>query len=613
MLPFGEAKETFFPDTFLALLCRAALDAGHDARLVRVYYDGRDPERDLEIGRRLEAWLDARQADLVVIERFFDPAPVRRHIERAPGRHTLVLSWGDADPIEGADFLIGMSPGATRTGRTRRSPWAGEMVEAFKELLSALVSGSSLEGLPGVARLVEGRIEAARPGRRAPLPSPFQPVLEHDVIALEEPPPLRRHYLLGNAGCPFADDPLENEHYAGLSLPRAEAVARLGCAFCFAGGDYQKRPDAEVVGALLEQIRYFRERSPSVRDFVVADQHPLRYLGPLIEAAALEGAREIRWLFSARVDSFVRERDRVVAAVEAARAAGHRLELYLSGFESFSDRELLRYNKGATASDLIAAVAQMRELALAYPGSFEYARAQGHSLILYSPWTTPEELLESVGAIRKHGLVELFSELGRNRVRLYRDLPIYYAAERDGAVIERWEGGDSGAGRRKGYAVERPWRFLDPRTRLARDLAEGLRELLGAQTELSQLRAAAEHARSLPPQAAGLPPEAVLEPVRTLERRMRALAGAEAAGPAARSGRGSSEPASPILFAGSCNNGCPSCANGDRYLPDEEHRLERELDEARAGGRSLLFAGREPTLHPGFLRLVRRGLGDDAR
>src|SRR5258708_32835018 len=82
VLPYGEPSEGFFPEALLGHLCALARDRGHEARIVRVYYDGRDAGRDAETRARLAGWLEERAADLVVVERLFDPAPVREHVSR---------------------------------------------------------------------------------------------------------------------------------------------------------------------------------------------------------------------------------------------------------------------------------------------------------------------------------------------------------------------------------------------------------------------------------------------------------------------------------------------------------------------------------------------------
>ncbi|MCB9574412.1 MAG: hypothetical protein H6709_20210 [Kofleriaceae bacterium] len=337
----------------------------------------------------------------------------------------------------------------------------------------------------------------------APLPAaadttrPLRPVLDHEVIAVGPPPAVTRRTVFGNAGCPYAADPLAAPHFAGVTLPTTIEVARLGCAFCAMGGDYERRPDAEVVASIVDQALHITRGAPATRELVLDDQAALRYLAALIRAAAAAGVPPVRWLFAARSDTLVRERARLDAAIAAAEATGHVVECYLTGFEAFSAAELARYHKGVTVDDQLAAVATLRARTAAHPtAAFRHADARGHSLILWNPWTTPDDLADTVAIVRGHGLVDLFDELGRNRLRLYPDLPIFHAAARDGALVDAWQPGDHGAARGKGYHQERPWRFLDARTRLAWELAEALRARLGRATEPAQLAAIAAHARA---------------------------------------------------------------------------------------------------------------------
>jgi pyruvate-formate lyase-activating enzyme len=590
VLPYGEPRDGFFPDTLLGLLCAEARAAGHRGEILRVYYDGHDAAGDAAIRARLLDWLERRSVDLVVFERLFDPDPVRAFTAGAPHRRALIVSRGDSyDPIEGVDYVV---------GDRARSPTIPELVVAFRRVLAARAAG------------LEPSTEL--PLERTHEPLAFRPVVEHDVIAPGDPPPVVRKTLFGNVGCPFADDAAANPHYAGLRLAQAPTVARHGCAFCNMGGDYQKRPDVEVVAALVDQALYFQARVPSLQELVLSDQHAIRYLAALLDAARAAGVRPTRWLFAARPDTFVRERRRVEAAIEAARSGGHAIEVYLSGFEAFCDRELDRYNKGIHVGEQLAAVAAMRELAASHPGTFAYARARGHSLILWNPWTTPEDLSESVETIRAHGLAELFRELGRNRLRLYRSLPVFHAAERDGALTDQWDAGDEGAARRKGYSVEHPWRFLDPRTRMAHDLASVLRDRLGAESEVGQLRAVVEACVSWTGTERDVP-----------GTRARMLAGLDAlAAVIGRLGRargpgdprrGTGEGATALLFGGPCNNGCPSCPNRDHWLDDRPPALSHRIDEARRGRGWILLAGREPTMHARFLDVVARARGPDRR
>jgi pyruvate-formate lyase-activating enzyme len=600
VVPFGEQGQSFFADSLLAHLCQTARDLGHRAELVHVYYDGRDPAVDARIAGQLGRWLDERACDLVVLDRVFDVTPLR-------GKTTVLVTRGDSfDPIEGIDIVVGATPGLTRSLGTRRTATVPELRLAFERLLRALAGGVDPAIVPGVGVVRDGALHSGSPLETADR-IPFRAVAAHDVIA-PGPAPLETHKtIFGNAGCPFAADPLANPHYRGVTLPHGDRVARLGCAFCAMGGDYEKRPDAEIVPALVEQALFWTRSASEVEALVLDDQSPLRYLASLLRAAHAAGVRPVRWLFAARPDGFVRDRARIEDAIAAARETGHRIEVYLSGFESFAEDELTRYNKGLVARDLVEAIRAMRQLATAHPDQFACADAKGHSLILWSPWTTPADLAESAATIRAESARDLFHELGKNRLRLYDDLPIRAAAERDGAVIERWEDGDRGEGRRKGYNVEQPWRFLDRRTRLAHELSRELRARLGAESEVAQLRAVASWAGRIDPATASV--ASVLEGLTKLSAALDALVGQRTAGPP----RGRTTRARAVLFAGACNNGCLACSNRDRWLDDRREAIERRIDEARREAMPLLFAGREPSVHPAFLELVAHARGDDQR
>lgn len=604
--PYGEPRAAFFPEALLGWLCARARAAGHRAAMARVFYEG-DPAGDRAIAARLEAWLGAQGADLVVFERLFDPDPVRAHCARAPGRTSLLVTRGDSvDPAVAVDLVLGATPGRVRGGDTRRSPSVDELVHGFDELLARLAAGDDPLGAPGVARWDGERLVPGAEAALEPPEVPFEPELDAFVIARGRAPLPADHTLFGNAGCPYGADPATAPLLAGLRLPVEPPIAARGCAFCAMGGDYQKRPDAKVVERLLEQARWYVDHAPALERLVLSDQHGLRYLGALLRAMTGAGLGAQRLVFAARADAFLRETDRVEDAIAAAAEGGHALELYLTGFESFSDTELSRYHKGVDAARLVEAVQRMRALAAAHP-SFSYREARGHSLIPWNPWTRPEDLAESVAVIREHGLAELFDDLGRNRLRLYPDLPLFAAAERDGALVDEWPAGGGGAGRAKGYNVERPWRFLDARTHAAHEIAELLRARLGRQTEAAQLAAAAACALAAPSDAAACV-AAGLEALASAFGEL--LDPSRAAGAPA---RGATERASVVRFAGHCDLSCASCDQRTRFLPDDLASVSARVAAARARPGPIVLAGREPLAHPDVLALIALARGEDGR
>jgi hypothetical protein len=573
IVPFGEPSESFFPDTLLSWLSARARAAGHESRVVRVYYDGRSEERDERVSARLSSWLEDFAPTDVLVERTFDLEPLLAARARSGCRLVMVCRGDGFEPDPRLDAWIGRSPGQHR-GRTRRTPTVGDLVAGFDALLA-------------------GRPPPDAPVRALP---EVELDLEHDVIALEPTARLlapRTRTVFGDAGCPYAADPRREPFYAGL-FPIAGAdpeLALLGCAFCPMGGDYQASDEDLLLPWIAAQARAIRRAAPETEALVLSDQAPLPYLARLLSETA--DLAPLRWLVAMRADVLLRERRRLARALEVAARVGHRVEVYLTGFESFSDRELGRYLKGVRAAELVAAAQAMRALAREHPTSFSHATAKGHSLILWSPWTAPEDLAASLRTVRREGLGELFSELGRNRLRLTHELPITRAAARDGALLDGWPEGDEGAARRKGYSPDRPWRFLDPRTARAHRMAEALRERLGPETEVAQLLAASALAED-----PALDDARVVRALAELEDLDATLA--RWLGP----GRDRSAPRragfvrSLVVDLGlACGCGDPACGERDLWVdPDAAGaRLEAAL---ALGPEGIVLAGGDAALHP---------------
>lgn len=614
VLPYGEPVDAFFPDTFLGMLCALARTEGHDAELLRVYYHGRDRAEDERIDDRFVGWLADREVDLLVFERVLDPRPVFRHRSEFPQAKSLVVCRGDSlDPVPGIDFAIGAIAAPTERG-SRRASTAEAYVDAFRAFLDALVEGRDPRGIEGIATIAPTGFDGtALPEKRDDTTEVPLSVLDYDVIAPGETPTVIRKTLFGNSGCPYRADAME-----ALGLPpvaEGETLASKGCAFCFMGGDYERRPNEQVVRSLVAQAKHLTQ-DPGIEELVLSDQFSYPYLRELMLAAHDAGVRPgVRWLFAARCDAFLRTEGVVRDAVVAADECGYVLELYLSGFEAFCDADLTLYNKGITVDEQLRAVAAMRELAHEFPKAFDYKRARGHSLILWHPWTTPETLLETVDNLRGHGLMELFDEAGRNRLRLYDELPITRAAERDGATTDAWEDTEGGAGRAKGYNPENPWRFLDRRAQLAYSLACALRRRLGRTTELSQLRAAALFARDADaadlerPGTEAAIVESIMAALEALEDEVLRLCRPERREPP----RVSRRHAAVVRFSGGCNNACPGCTNADEWMDPRPEATLARVREARRDGQPILLTGREPTIDPAFLDAVALARGDDER
>lgn len=381
--------------------------------------------------------------------------------------------------------------------------------------LDAVVRGGAL------ADLVEGRsVEAARRPTKADLraapPPPLEPLFDQDGRAI----------LRGTSqGCPYLADARRSPAFAGVELDPTQ-VRTAGCTFCLDNlGTFAHQPTDEVVASWVAQLRAARAQRPDLREVILGDERPLDALPGLFEAVAASagGAHAgdpaplgpaplgpIEALVRTRVDWLLaaHEDGTLGRAIAAAAASGSVLHVYLIGFESFVQAELDLYNKGVTVEDNLRAIALLRELRERHGGTFEFARLRAHGVILFSPWTTPEALLENARVMRQVRFEELRADPLPTRLRLYPGVVLHELARRQALLVDAFTGARGDRAAEQGYDASVPWRFADPRveaifvaaTTLARrwrgvgaaDVLEVATRVVLARPELTPDRAAGE-------------------------------------------------------------------------------------------------------------------------
>jgi hypothetical protein len=282
----------------------------------------------------------------------------------------------------------------------------------------------------------------------------------------EERSPLRPTLSGPASGCPFLLDATKSPIFADLGADPSK-VQMKGCTFCLDNtGSYAVPSEEAVIGAWLAQLRRIRAESPGVREILLTDERPHPYLPALFRALIDEPALgSIELLFKSRVDWLLEFADGPLAEAAAlAEQSKSVLHLYLIGFESFDAFHLELFNKGCTVRDNVRAIDKVRELGARFPRSFEFLRYRAHGIVLFTPWTTPESLLENARMMREVRFHELRSEAIRTRLRLYPRVPLHALAARDGLLVEAFEAGRPDRAVEQGYDASVPWRFKDART-----------------------------------------------------------------------------------------------------------------------------------------------------
>jgi hypothetical protein len=302
------------------------------------------------------------------------------------------------------------------------------------------------------------RQAAAAPSRlRVLAPSALPGLVEGDLGA--------RPTISGPAsGCPFLLDAGKNPLFAELGAD-PDKVQMKGCTFCLDNtGSFAAPTEAAVLDAWLAQLRSLRVRDPGGREVLLTDERPHPYLPGFFRALLADPAMApVELLFKSRVDWLLEFADTAVAEAAALAAEhGSVLHLYLIGFESFDQFHLDLFNKGVTVADNAAAVEKVRELGARFPRSFEFRRYRAHGVVLFTPWTTPESLLENARWMRRLRFEELRSEAVRTRLRLYPRVPLHALAEKDGLLVSSFEAGRPDRAAEQGYDASVPWRFQHP-------------------------------------------------------------------------------------------------------------------------------------------------------
>lgn len=274
-----------------------------------------------------------------------------------------------------------------------------------------------------------------------------------------------RATLTGPAtGCPWLADARKSPLFEGVE---GEGIQFKGCTFCLdQSGAYAAPTEAQVLASWLGQARAIRARSPATRELLLVDERPHPFLPAFFEAMAAEPALHgLELLIKSRVDWLLQFGESHLApAAAAAKKSGSVLHVYLVGFENFERFHLELFNKGQTAEDAEAAITLLRALSARFPESFEFRRLRAHGIVLFTPWTTPEALLENARWMARVDFSELRSEALKTRLRLYKRTPLFHLAERDGLLAERFETGRPDRAEEQGYDASAPWRFRDART-----------------------------------------------------------------------------------------------------------------------------------------------------
>ncbi len=443
----SHSDRSFLDDRELALLSG---DLRHDGikndLVLTVMTAGQEQSpANAEIEDRLVAEL--RNYDPIVYERVWSPQLVERLRAQLPdkvfiglrGEHEL-LDSAPADIYCNAEPRQILAPLIQWLRNSRTDPPAGTL---FRDRTADSQKGTWQP--PTTTAEVQ------------PSDRTYAPNLRPLVVNPELLPKIRTFSVTGNIGCPFQNDARDNPLYEGTDIPQQFG---RGCAFCTTGNVYEGKPNNETAAFVLEQIRHVRSTAPELQLLVLKDQNPFGYLTEVVERCAQEDLRDFALLLETRAEWFLRNSKRFERALEIANQINVRLAPFLVGIENFSQAELDRFNKGIKADLNVEFLETLWKWKEQHGDAFDLSHT-AFGFILFSPWTTLQDLEINLAGIRRTKLDRLRGSLLLSRARLYPDTALYYLAKRDGLLVEDFASERDNASQRYGYYPSHPWKHVN--------------------------------------------------------------------------------------------------------------------------------------------------------
>ncbi|MBM4386236.1 MAG: hypothetical protein FJ088_00765, partial [Deltaproteobacteria bacterium] len=266
-------------------------------------------------------------------------------------------------------------------------------------------------------------------------------------------------FIVTGVDCTYARRFTRNPVFDGIPLEDCERP--YACSFCTKPPDVKpwETAPAELLERQLKALMETHPRFPGRPKIRITGDQIFFNVGKfpqLIKSLAFPPAD---FLFDTRADLLVKFESRLARALGEIAGTGHKIHICLIGIENFSKPELDRMNKGNSPAINLNAVETLIRLERENMETFNFREYGGLSMIMFSPWTTLEDLLLNLSIVREFGLEELGGKFFNSRLRLYEGLGITALARHHGLLIERYDDPALDTARRNFYPDEIPWRF----------------------------------------------------------------------------------------------------------------------------------------------------------
>ena len=227
--------------------------------------------------------------------------------------------------------------------------------------------------------------------------------------------------------------------YDGLDLSRATRTT--GCAFCRRPAESDShRPRLSPAELAARQVQAISRLEPSARfpgEFQLESVLVLHQFEQFFSLILDAGVPPSAFYFGCRIDELLRFADRIEGILDRIRNAGHTIHLANVGVENFSPGENERLNKHIDARQVGDFLATLDHWQRRWPGTVQFDRHGGFGFILFTPWTTLEDLEVNADQLEQLKIQNVLFCLV-SRLLLTEGRPITLLAERDGLTCAQF-------------------------------------------------------------------------------------------------------------------------------------------------------------------------------
>jgi len=302
-----------------------------------------------------------------------------------------------------------------------------------------------------------------------PVDDAFSPEMQRHRFC--EPKETRAHIeVLGRHACPYQKSVTNNPLFRDLALP--QNCISYGCSMCtFRGGKWWRCTAKEWVDSIVRQILWFKEIAKGSKTIRIVDHFGTQFLEELLLAFSEKGLKNLYLMFDARPEHILSKSKEFERIAMIAGKTKTKIDFACIGFENFSQNELDRLNKGLSVRKNVACARVMKRLWETYPNVY-VNRTKACGFIMFTPWTTLEDLRENLTNCKELDFSRFRDEFSITRLRLYKEMPLYYLALKDGLLRETRK-----CDAVHGYAQDFPWTFENKDVERVYRLLLGLRDL----------------------------------------------------------------------------------------------------------------------------------------